>query len=377
MKNLLLIIHKLSNGGAERAITLLADSLKDKYNITIVTFDNRMKEYETKVDVIDLKIPESRYFLKKIINIFIRAKKIKKIKKQLNINCSISFLSGPNIVNCLSRKDDKIIISIRNMQSKLKKDFFRDIVNQITLKKSDIIVTVSNDVKDDLQKSYKVDQNKIITIPNMVNINKIEQMQDDEIEEKELFLSDNIKIINIGRLIYQKGQWHLIKAMKIVTEKYKNVNLIILGRGELEKKLQELIHKLNLQDNIYLLNFKTNPYKYLKNSDIFVSTSLYEGMSNVILEAMACGLPIIATDCKGGTKEIIENKYGILIPNFTEKYDITEKINDEEHNLAEKIIELIKDEEERKHYIKMSNIRIKDFEIKEIKKRWMDVIKND
>ncbi len=374
MKNLLLIIHKLSNGGAERAITLLADSLKDKYNITIVTFDNRMKEYETKVDVIDLKIPESRYFLKKIINIFIRAKKIKKIKKQLNINCSISFLSGPNIVNCLSRKDDKIIISIRNMQSKLKKNIFRDIVNQITLKKADKIVTVSNDVKKDIQKRYKVDEKRIITIPNMVNIEQIQQMACEDIDEKDIYVNDDIKIINIGRLIPQKGQWHLIKAFKIVTEKYTKAKLIILGRGELKESLNELIHKLNIQDNVFLLDFKPNPYKYLAKSDIFVSTSLYEGMSNVILEAMACGLPIIATDCKGGTKEIIENKYGILIPNFTEKYDITEKINDEEHNLAERIIELIKDEEKREKYIEMSSERIKDFEIKEIKKRWMDVI---
>ena len=374
VKNLLLIIHKLSNGGAERAITLLADSLKDKYNITIVTFDNRMKEYETKVDVIDLKIPESRYFLKKIINIFIRAKKIKKIKKQLNINCSISFLSGPNIVNCLSRKDDKIIISIRNMQSKLKKNIFRDIVNQITLKKADKIVTVSNDVKKDIQKRYKVDEKRIITIPNMVNIEQIQQMACEDIDEKDIYVNDDIKIINIGRLIPQKGQWHLIKAFKIVTEKYTKAKLIILGRGELKESLNELIHKLNIQDNVFLLDFKPNPYKYLAKSDIFVSTSLYEGMSNVILEAMACGLPIIATDCKGGTKEIIENKYGILIPNFTEKYDITEKINDEEHNLAERIIELIKDEEKREKYIEMSSERIKDFEIKEIKKRWMDVI---
>ena len=158
MENLLLIIHKLSNGGAERAITLLADSLKDEYNVTIVTFDNSVKEYESEASIIDLKIPESKNFLKKILNIFVRAKQIKKIKKDLHIQCSISFLSGPNIVNCFSKQGDKIIISIRNMQSKLKKSFFRDIVNQITLNKADKIITVYDDVKEDLQKKYKVDK---------------------------------------------------------------------------------------------------------------------------------------------------------------------------------------------------------------------------
>lgn len=375
MKNLLLIIQNLSNGGAERAITMLANTLKDDYNVTMVTFDNTKKEYFPEVNIIDLKIPESSNLVKKMFNFFIRIQKVKKIKKELNIEGSISYLSGPNIVNCLSRQNDKVIISIRNMQSKLKKNYFRDIINQITLKKADKIVTVSNDVKNDIQKRYKVDIEKIITIPNMINFEEIKQKQQEKVEEKSIFENDDIKIINIGRLIPQKGQWHLIKAFKLVTKKYAKAKLEILGRGELEGKLRELVQKLDLQDNVYFMGFKINPYKYLVKSDIFVSTSLYEGMSNVILEAMACRLPIIATDCRGGNKEILKDKYGIIIEAFNEKLDFSLNIDKNEQKLAENIVNLIEDKEKRNHYKKMAFERSRDFDRYIIKQEWKKVIK--
>lgn len=367
------MIQNLSNGGAERAITLLANTLKDEYNVKMVVFDNSIKEYVPEVEIIDLEIPESNNMLKKICNVFVRAKKVKKLKKKLNIDYTISYLSGPNLVNCLSKYKDKTIISIRNMQSKLKKNKFRDIVNQMALKRADQIVAVSEAVKKDTEKRYKTDRNKIFTIPNMINIDEIRKMQKDKIEEKNIFDNQDIKIINIGRLIFQKGQWHLIKAFKDVNKKYPNAKLVILGRGELEKDLKKLIGKLELNNNVYLLDFKTNPYKYLSNSDIFVSTSLYEGMSNVILEAMACDLPIIATDCEGGTKEILKDKYGILIPSFDEDYDITEKVTEQEKELAKIIIDLIEDKQERERYKEMSKIRIQDFLDEKIKQKWMDI----
>lgn len=389
-KNLLLIIQKLSDGGAERAITLLANTLKKDYNVTLITFDNRIKEYIPEVRVIDIKIPDTKNIIKKIYNFFIRRKKVKKIKKKLNINYTISYLSGPSIVNCFSKCKDKTIISIRNMQSELKKYIFRDIVNQITLTKADQIVSVSKAVEEDTKKRYRFDQSKIITIPNMIDVKNIKEKQKEPIEEKEIFEADGIKLINIGRLIPQKGQWHLIKAFKIVQEKYTNAKLIILGRGELKEELEKLIKILKLENNIFLLNYKTNPYKYLVNSDIFISSSLYEGMSNVILEAMCCELPVIATDCLGGTKEIltpntyldkhntdkIQSQYGILIPKLSKDYDTTENISQEEKQLAQTIIDIIENKEKRNMYKQLAIKRAQDFSCENIKQKWIEIIEN-
>lgn len=388
MKNLLLIIHKLSNGGAEKAITTIASSLKENYNVSMVVFDYTLKEYIPNVRVIDLKSPPKKLIVSRIYSFLYRVKKIKKIKKDLNIDCSISFLVGGNFVNCSSKVGDKVIISVRNMQSKLNHDIFKRIANRIALKKADKIVTVSDKVKEDILDHYKFDSNKIITIENMIDKKSIEEKaveNIDEVKDKD-FLKDGIKIISIGRLIPQKGQWHLIKAFRIVADKYKNAKLIILGRGELKEGLEELIQKLNLQKNVYLLGFKKNPYKYLARSDIFVSTSLYEGMPNVILEAMACDLPVIATDCVGGTKEILgdvkkenilgyrEAEYGILLSSLSEKYDITEKVMPEEENIANAIIELISNNEKYQLYVQKSMQRAKDFTNDKVIKKWIDII---
>ena len=395
MKNILLIIHKLSNGGAERAITNLANVLKDDYNVTMVVFDNSKKEYIPNVKIIDLGTPANSKANRKISVFFNRLKRVKKIKKEYNIDCSISFLTGPNLINCLSKKNDKVIISIRNLQSKLNLNFFMKLANQISINKSDKVVTVSKMVEKDIRENYKNVDNKIITIYNMIDNKLISNLsQDIEIEKellKDSFMDDSTKsfnIITIGRLILQKGQWHLIKAFKVVVEKYENAKLIILGRGELKGDFKKLIKELNIENNVFLLDYRINPYKYLMNSDVFVLTSFYEGMPNVVLEAMACGLPIIATDIIGGTKEILspnsslENfvdkvkyvEYGILFPNMNEKYDISKNITNEEINLSKTIIDLFLNKEKLNYYENKSKVRIKDFENNIIKKQWIKII---
>lgn len=373
-KNVLLIIQNLQNGGAEHAITILAESLKEDYNVCLVVFDGKEKEFNTNVEVIDLKLPEKDTILGKIFVLFRRIRKLKQLKRDFNIEYTISYLNGPNIVNVLSKGNDKKIISVRNIQSKLKRNFYREYANKISLKKADKIVVVSEDVKNDIINHYRFDNSKIIKIYNMLNIEEIKQKQKEPIEEKEIFNNNGIKIINIGRLVLQKGQWHLIKSFKIVHEQIPDAKLIIIGKGELREDLMKLIDELGLNNYVFILDFKMNPYKYLYNSDIYVSTSMYEGMSNVILESMICELPIIAANCLGGMNEIFDNKYGIVIPVLSDNYDITNKITQEDYNLAKTIIETINSKEQMKKYREMSKTRALDFDKEIIKKQWINLI---
>ena len=375
MKNILLIIQKLSNGGAEKAITNLANALKFKYNITMVVFDNSLKEYKPEVNIIDLNTPESKCIIRKTINFLTRVKKVKKIKKELNIDCTISFLPGPNIVNVLSKYKDKTIISIRNIQSKLRKSLLRNIVNQISLNKADKIIPVSEMVYIDLKKKYRLNNNKVQVIYNFVDLEKIQKSINEKIDEKEL-LDKELKIINIGRLIPQKGQWHLIKSFKIIYNKYPKSKLIIMGRGYLKQELKELVQKLKIEKNVIFFDFKDNPYKYLYNSDIYISTSLYEGMSNVILEAMACGLPVVASDCIGGTREILYPENGILFPSLSEDLNLSDSISSEEIELANIIIDLINNKNKYDFYKNASQNRIKDFSIENVIGKWINLIEN-
>ena len=260
--------------------------------------------------------------------------------------------------------------------------------NLLTYILSDKIVAVSNMVKEDFIKRYKINNKKIEVIYNMIDLNKVEQDLKTDHKKEEIKKSKDKILINIGRLVEQKGQWHLIRVFKEIIKIYPNIKLVILGRGELEGYLRELIDFYNLKDKVLLLGFKENPYKYLKNSDIYISTSLYEGMSNTILEAMACGLPIIATDCKSGTREILapqtnykktamnveEAEYGILVPNLNYKFYKEEKLDEEEEKLKDAIITLLKDNKKHNNYKVQSKMRAKNFDSEIIKQKWKNII---
>ena len=146
-------------------------------------------------------------------------------------------------------------------------------------------------------------------------------------------------IMGIGRLEKQKNFQLLIKAHKLLLERNINNNLVILGQGSQEMYLKSLIQKLSVEKSVIFLGFQENPYKYLKQADIFVQSSIYEGLPTVLIEALVLNIPVVATNCPDGAKEILENgKYGLLV-----------KMNDEKA-LADAIEKILLDREIREKY---------------------------
>jgi glycosyltransferase involved in cell wall biosynthesis len=97
----------------------------------------------------------------------------------------------------------------------------------------------------------------------------------------------------------------------------KNVGakLMILGEGSLRTHLQDLVHSLNLAESVAFLGFQANPFKFMKSCDVFVLSSNFEGLPNVLLQALACGAKVVSTDCNSGPREILEDgKWGQLVP---------------------------------------------------------------
>ena len=136
-----------------------------------------------------------------------------------------------------------------------------------------------------------------------------------------------------GRLVDQKGQWHLIRAFSRVINKMPDAKLLILGQGGNKDYLESLIKDYKLEDSIKLLGYKSNPYIYMVRSDIFAFSSVYEGLGNILVECMACGLPVVSADYKYGAKELLApdmdlkteihevtyGEYGILVPEMDDK----------------------------------------------------------
>jgi len=156
--------------------------------------------------------------------------------------------------------------------------------------------------------------------------------------------------------------------------------------------IKNLAEDLGLGEDVHFLGFKNNPFKYMKRSDVFVLSSLYEGFGNVITEAMACGTPVVSTDCRSGPREILapgtgigENtekieraEYGILTPvPDEEKHEPEKELTEEEGFLAEALTKVLKDEDLRKKYRERSQDRIEEFRPEKITKRWIKVIEDN
>ena len=393
-RNIAIIVPTLKGGGAERAASNLSLYLsEEKYKKYIILYDAEKRDYPYAGDLIDLNIKATNSPLGKLFNLIKRMHKLKKIKKKLHIQKSISFLEAANIVNIFTKAEDKIILSIRNFKSKSSNSFYGKIYNyliKIFYNRADILVAVSKGVKDDLVKNYGIDKNKIKVIYNLYDIEKIQKLAEEKIENDYKKLFNYPIIVNVGSLTKQKGQWHLIRAFKKVKEKITDMKLIILGRGELEDYLKRLVGELDLDKDVYLLGFQKNPFKFISKSKIYVFPSLYEGFPNALVEAMTCGIPVISSDCKSGPREILAPetsidgetkiieyaKYGILISVCDDNYyNAKFPLTAEEMILAKSIIELYLSKELLKNYTDKSKERAKDFDKDKIILEYENILK--
>ncbi|MCK5583298.1 MAG: glycosyltransferase, partial [Elusimicrobiales bacterium] len=168
--------------------------------------------------------------------------------------------------------------------------------------KSLIITTVSEYVKSDLIRNFKLNKDKIITVHSGINIKAVEKLS------KKYNMENKNYILACGGLHWRKNHNLLIEA----AEQLKNTPLIILGTGKLKESLAAKAKTLGV--NLILPGYLENPYPYFKNAMFFVLTSFYEGFPNVLLDAIALKTPVISVDCPGGIREIINNgETGVIV----------------------------------------------------------------
>ena len=183
----------------------------------------------------------------------------------------------------------------------------KQIIFNYFFKKADKIIVNSVDFKKEMDKKYQI---KSVCILNPFIFKKIRSNSD--IKAKKIYSKNVLKIISVGRLTLQKDFITMLKAIKLV--KKRKIQLIIIGKGIEKNNLLKFIKNNNLKNNIKLIGYKKNPFKYIKQSEIFLLTSIFEGSPNVLIEAQYLKKYIISTDCPTGPREILENgKFGELV----------------------------------------------------------------
>lgn len=339
MKKICFLIPSLGGGGAERVAFHLLNNLSlDEFELSVIII------YKNKGDYLkDLRREVKRIFLEKDkirYSIPSLCKVLKEERPDIVINFSfdLMMLMGVFIIPFL--KNTYFINRQINILSMQKFNFFKKILLKVAYKNFNEIITQSKDMTEDLLKNIDISKEKIVEINNPADIEKIEKLSNENIEIE--FDKESKNLLCVGRLAPQKGFDLIIQSMPLLNDK--NIKLYILGDGEEKENLLNLIEKLNLKERVVLLGRKSNPYAYMKNADLFILSSRYEGFPNVLIEAGSCGLYSICNNCPGGINEIILEDINGNIVDFNNKDLVAKTI--------EKNLILNKDKEKIKDNIK-------------------------
>lgn len=359
---ILFCINSLEKGGAERVVCNLSNYLSTEYDISILTMINSKPQYPLNENIklyhLDKKIKDfnkKSNTLSKLLKLILRKINMRKMIKFIEPDIIISFLPEISfLVLSSSRKNDKIIVSVRNDP---KIEYSSKIYNFFMKKlyvRANGFVFQTMEAKEYFQGIIDCE---VSIIPNPINPDFIE-LPYNGIRKKE--------IVSVGRLVPQKNFDLLIDGFFELSDNYlKDYNLVIYGEGNLREKLEKKIVKLGLENRVFLPGIVDNVKDKIYDSSLFVLTSLYEGMPNALMEAMALGLPVLSSDCPcGGPRELINNGVsGYLFENNNKK------------DLEDKIVTIISNVKLMKEISKNANNICNTHDPKVLNKKWEDFIK--
>lgn len=324
-KRVLFTIPSLEEGGAERVLVNLLGKLDyNRFEVDLCVVENRGIFFNQIPEQVKLiTVFNSSLVCKILVNFHIRFN-INRLYKWIvnrritgNYHVGISFLDS-SFTDILFFLDNKITKRIAWVHSgyqtyhnfgKFYQGAYKDRIIQNRYSKLDHIVFVSNDSRQEFEGIFTCKTLKSV-IYNVLDTEKICKLSDYPIDEK--FDDSIINIIALGVLLPVKGYDLLINAALLLKNDDLKFKIRILGNGYLEHELLSQIESLDLEDFVELKGFHINPYPFLKQSDIFVMTSLSEGLPTALGEAMILGLPVVVTDCSGCRELVAEGQYGMM-----------------------------------------------------------------
>lgn len=350
MKYILVIDH-IATGGAERILVDYYHHLVGNgHNVRVFVLSGHSGQsaWTDGLNVVYGSAVDKDNLLKKTAQQIGLYFKLQKLITDEKPDVIFSFLEKSNLLTSLVNGSAIKVMTVHNVLSiqyiKVKSTIVRKLLYAIIRRMYNHcpnVVAVSKQVKDDLVSSFNINGRNIKVINNYVDRNEIRRKSAEKVTNFN-FLPNVKYVMNIGRFSDQKAQWKLIKAfslyLKTCTDK-SAVHLILVGRGEYEDNLRKLSDDFGISDNVTILPFDPNPYKYMVHASLFVLSSIFEGFPIVLAEASSLHVPFVGAR-KAIPEEMFDNSEiwnSCVYDTSSLKCDFTMTIHDDERRLAELI----------------------------------------
>lgn len=318
-KKILFFLPSLMGGGAERTFVNLLNHLdRSDYEPVLLLLSKSENGYRKDaysqllhqdVRCINLGIPmKTRYYPAMLFRL---CQTIRQEKPDIVLSTTIKANLLAAGASTLSRVRHHLVLRESNNQMAMEHGrLFNWLVGVMYRQAADWIITPSRGLKEMLQHFYSVPAGKISAIPNMLDLEQIESKMQ---EETILSQDPSFKIVTAGRLEQQKDHKTLLLALRLLPPAL-DYHCYILGDGSLRKQIEEQVLDYGLVDRVHLIGFQDNPYSFMHDADLFVLSSCWEGLGNVLLESLAVRTVPLSSDCPHGPGEILAGNPDLLYP---------------------------------------------------------------
>lgn len=361
---LVFFMPSIENGGVEKNLFIIANFIaKNKKYTKIITADKKYNKYFHNIEILTPKINFSNihgrrlkyiFCLFELFKLILKNKKILVFSFQANLYC---------IILCKIFFNIKIIVRANSSSTGWSKTIIKKFIFKKILNLANKIIVNSIDLKKEFKQELNVDAKCIY---NPLDRKRVIRLSKEKINFP--FFQKNkkiLKIVNVGRLVDQKDQFTLLRALKIIKNKVP-FKALFIGSGKNRTNMQNFIDKNNLKKNIKIIPFKKNPFLYIKQADTLILSSIYEGLPNILIEALALNKFVISSNCPTGPREILNNgKGGIL---FKPK---------DYNDLAEKIIFYSCNKKNFFKYVQYGSKKLNRFDSKINLNKYLDLIKKE
>ena len=379
-KKIMLITPMLHQGGFERICVLTARLLAESYEVVVAVFSMEDIAFDISgLQVVDLNLKARPGRLGKLWNLLKRGMRLTSLQKETGTDISYSFGMTANMANALSFGARKKISACHSFEE-IKNKWYMKLVSRRT----DRVLCCSEKMADLVGETYGF--SNVIPLWNPCDLEALREQSQLPADEDIRFFKGRAKVlVSMGREDDVKGFWHLIKVFRRIHEKDGDTRLAIIGEGEFEE-YKKLVKDLELEEQVLFTGLKKNPFPYLKESYIYMLTSLSEGLPNALVEALALSLPIVSVNCLSGPAEILHSDfkaaegrkgifkadYGILTPPLSHEKDLTVhweetglekkiRLEEEEEALAKATLELLQNQQLYERYKGRAVLRAQAF----------------